>query len=153
MDFLTWLDAWMHRHPLQQPPETHRARYTAEVMARVKALPTAPTPAPARPGQWLAWPRLTLAVATGIAGFVLLGTVVGRPPQQLAQPPPVSESPADALVLAESPSSDDQWLEETLQLLEELDEELPADAASDGSEEEWLEELQLLDEGPLAASS
>lgn len=59
----------------------------------------------------------------------------------------------DALLLAEAPPSDDAWIEQTLTLLEQLEEDLPEGAADDPSGDEWLDELQWLDEHDLAASS
>ena len=54
----------------------------------------------------------------------------------------------DTMMLAEAASTEDLWLEQTLQLLEALDEDDmgPLD-------EEWLEELKWLDELELGASS
>lgn len=59
----------------------------------------------------------------------------------------------DALLLAEAPPSDDAWIEQTLTLLEQLEEDLPEGAADDPSGDEWLDELQWLDEHDLAARS
>ena len=172
MDLTLWLKTWFARHPLNGPTDGDRARYTAEVMARVKALtPPAPAPGPVR--SWLPWPRLALTLATVAAGILLMVSVTRQTDRQLAmevsQEPRVlaaredtagseervDETPAakEALFLAESPPSDDQWLEETLQLLDELDEDALDDTAGNGSDDLWLEELQQLDESELAASS
>lgn len=60
----------------------------------------------------------------------------------------------DALMLlAEAPGQgDEQWLEETMQLLDQLDEDVSSDD-EEGSDDDWLDDLQLLDETDLAASS
>jgi len=59
----------------------------------------------------------------------------------------------DLMTLAESPPSDADWIEQTLQLLEEIDEDAPEETTGDTDEEDWLNELQLLDETELTASS
>lgn len=177
MDFATWFRRWLSRHPLKEPPAASRAGYTAEVMRRVRAL-EAPAPMPARP--WLAWPRLAL-VPLAAAAAVLL--VVGRLRQpsgplggQLAAdaevltalgqpllPDPGSAGDleelaheldlADALVLAEAPPGDEEWFEQTFQLLEELDEEPSESPSGTAVPDEWLDELELLDESEPSTSS
>ena len=137
--------SWLTRHPLKSPTDIDRAQYTAEVMAKIKAqVQPAPAPAPVR--IWLPWPRLAMTLATVAAGILIMMTVTHQASRQLAHPP-------EAVLIAESPAADDQWLEDTLQLLDELDEDVSSETAGDGSEEEWLEELELLDETDLAASS
>lgn len=130
--------SWLTRHPLKGPSGIDRAQYTAEVMDRVKAQASpAPAPAPAR--TWLPWPRLVLTMATVAAGILLMLTVTQPTSRRMLQ-------------LAESPEAEDQWLDDTLQLLDELDES-DADEATGASEEDWLKELEQLDETELAASS
>jgi len=133
--------SWLTRHPLKRPSGIDRAQFTAEVMAKIKAqVQSAPAPAPVR--IWLPWPRLAMTLATVAAGILIMMSVTRLQPGQ-----PVT-------TLAESPAgSEDQWLEETLLLLDELDEDVSSESAGDGSEEEWLEELEWLDETELAASS
>ena len=135
--------SWLSRHPLKGPSDVNRAQYTAEVMAKIKAAES-PAPAPAR--VWLPWPRLSMTLATVAAGILIMMTVTHQASRQLAHPP-------EAVLIAESPAADDQWLEDTLQLLDELDEDVSSETAGDGSEDEWLEELELLDETDLASSS
>lgn len=131
---------WLTRHPLKKPSGIDRAQYTAEVMAKIKAL-DAPAPAPAPARSWLPWPRLAMTLATVATGILIMLSVRH---QAQAPLPQLAESPA---------ASEDQWLEETLLLLDELDEDVSSDTAGDGSEDEWLEELELLDETDLASSS
>ena len=144
MDLTNWLKTWLQRHPLKEPRDADRARYTAEVMARVRRL-AAPDPAPVR--RWLPWPgRTVLALASAAAGLAIAVTV-----SQTVRVPGVPPLPV-AAVLAESPPDADQaWLDETLALLEELDEEPPEDAVQD--DESRLEELEMLDDAELAARS
>lgn len=144
MDLTTWLNQWLHRHPLKELPTEQRSRYTAEVMARVRRL--AP-PASKLVRRWLPWPgRTALTLASAVAGIAIAVAV-----SQTVRAPGRIPTPSVA-VLAESPADEDQaWLEETLQLLDELEEELPEDAAPD--DESWLEELEMLDEAELAARS
>ena len=118
------LFSWLSRHPLKGPSDVNRARYTAEVMAKIKAAES-PAPAPAR--VWLPWPRLAMTLATVAAGILIMLSV--RPQAPTAPLPQFAESPS---------ASEDQWLEETLLLLEELDEDVSSESAGDGSEDEWL---------------
>lgn len=134
MNLLSWLTS----HPLKKPSGIDRAQYTAEVMAKIKAQ-LQPAPAPVR--SWLPWPRLALTLATVATGILIMVSVTRLQPGQ-----PVT-------TLAESPASEDRWVEDTLQLLDELDEDVADDTVGGTSEEEWFEELQLLDETELAASS
>lgn len=177
MDFTAWLRRWLSRHPLKEPPAASRAGYTAEVMRRVSAL-DATSPMPAR--RWLAWPRLALVPLAAAAVTLLVVGRVHQPGGSLAGqitedvelltalgqpllPEPGSAGGleelaqelelADALVLAEAPPSDEEQLEQMLQLLEELDEEPSAGPSDTSVPDEWLDELQLLDENEPGASS
>ncbi len=161
MDFTAWLRTWVARHPLKEPMDTSRTAYTTEVMERVKALAPTPNLAPSQVRNNLVWgwgwPRLAVGLATAAAAvFVVFTMDETRHQRRLARSitdqaeiltaldedalPPDE----DLLLLAETPATDEEWLEQTLQLLEELDEELPADAASEDSEAEWLQELEML---------
>ena len=149
MDFSTWLTHWLTRHPLKEPPSPDRADYTREVMATVRTLDRpVPAPVPARP--WFSWPRPAFAVAAAAAGVALVIATATRSTPQVAREP----SPS-TLTLAESPEGDDQWIEETIQLLDQLDEndDLSQDAPGEVSDEDWLNELEMLDETDLASSS
>lgn len=153
MDFAAWFKTWLARHPLNAPTDLGRSSYTAEVMARVKALAEpAPAPAPAR--SWAAWPRWALTGAVAAAGMAIAFGVA----RSIRRDEPLARDPASTpqiLRLAESSPSDESWVEETLQLLDQLDEDISEDASSDaaGADEEWLDELEMLDERDLAASS
>lgn len=184
MDFSTWLVTWLKRHPLNEPWSLDRDRYTAQVMARVRASAQHPSRAPASIPvfEWFSWPRLAFAgAAVGAAAmFWIVGTVhqsqtqlaraIDRDAQLLTafdEPLPATDrgsvdelaqdlQEADTVMLAESTPSDDQWVEQTIQLLDQLNEE-PPDADTTGSsnqnQEEWLNELQTLDESELAQHS
>ena len=130
--------SWLTRHPLKRPSGIDRAQYTAEVMARVKAQ-TSPAPAPTPVRFWLPWPRLVLTMATVAAGVLLMLTVTHPTSRRMFQ-------------LAESQDAEDQWLDDTLQLLDQLDENA-TDEATGASEDDYLEELKQLDDTELAASS
>ena len=181
MDFSTWIRTWLTRHPLKELMGHDPARYTAEVMEKVKAVGQ-PVPTPSMlVREWFSWPRVGLAVATVAAGLGLMIITSHHAEVQLAEKivqessmlaeldepsfVPVANGDADALaqemetadtvMLAESIPSDEQWLDQTLSLLDQLDEDdaNPADS-SDSSEEEWLNELQLLDDdSELSANS
>ena len=181
MNFATWLRSRLARYPLKEPPAFDRARYTAEVMERVQALGE-PAPALRPSGPWLAWgPRLALAAVAVAVAFVVVGRVRSPGPEQplaeqiaddaqllaaLDEPLPLAPvapddaeelaqelAAMDALLLAEAPPSDDEWIEQTLNLLEQLEEDLPEDASDEPSGDEWLDELQWLDDRDLAAPS
>jgi hypothetical protein len=152
MEFLTWLRSWLTRHPLKEPAETERASYTVEVMTRVRALgsPSVVTPATVPVRRWSWWPRMAMAMATA-AGLVFAVSTVHQTRRRLAQQPQGAAASHPSAVLAESPVSDEEWIEQTLQLLEELEEETAPETAGDGSnDEEWLDELQWLDESELS---
>ena len=182
MDFTAWLKGWLVRHPLKLPEALDRSEYTAQVMVRVRQEAGAAAPASwAR--SWGFWPRLGLALATSAAGvFVVLhqgqqagvrlaqqveqGTaLLAAVEEPLAEPLTAEEPDAlaedlellDTFTLAEAPQSDEAWIQDTVQLLNQLDEDLPEDAdgndATGPSDEYWMQELQSLDESALAASS
>lgn len=145
MEFAAWLQNWLSRHPLKEPQEMDSSRYTAEVMARVKALAPVPARPLASPIFGLGWPRFALAAATAVAGaaFAILTTRQVTPQHQTAQ----------VVELAESTPSDDQWIEETVQLLDQLDEDVPQEAGSEPSDQDLLEELEQLEGKEPSASA
>ena len=148
MDLQRWLIDWLSQHPLQRPPSDDRARYTREVMARVR-LAASPGRAPARWPLWLLWPRLGLTLAAAAAGVLLAAGTLRLTALRQAQAPAPEEG---TYRLAESPDAgEDQWLADTMQLLEQLDEEIEA-AEGEPDDDNALKELQLLDETELAAS-
>jgi hypothetical protein len=193
METLNWLARWLRRHPLKEPAGHDRTRYTAEVMARVRALEE-----PVRsvaPIRWrLSWPRAALTFATACAGVVIaIGlsrragvSATERLVEQAtrdAQVLTAMSSPGaeewwtltalsddsaslddldglaeelqlmDTFRLVQQPPSDEDWLEQTLLLLEQLDEDLPQAELEEPSVEEWWQELDGLDELEGSASS
>ena len=185
MDFADWLSTRLARHPLKAPSDVERRRFTAQVMARVRA-ETSPRRAPsASPLLWGFWPRLGVSLAAAAAVLAVVGRLhlagsnqrlaaqLARESELLAEldepasawtsAPDDVDSLAeeleyrDMLVLAEAPPSGDTWVADTLQLLDQLDEELPDDAATPNdantTEDDWLNELQMLDDSELAARS
>jgi hypothetical protein len=181
MAFLDWLSRWLAHHPIKSPSVSDRAEFTAGVMARVRA---AAKPGNARAASalrlGLPWSRLAVSAALAAAAVAAVGVLQplrpGSPSAALLQEADMlaelDESAAadlsvddveslaeelehqDAVILAEAPEDDAAWLTQTLQMLDQLDQELPEDATSaPGEEEEWLQELQSLDESELAAPS
>jgi hypothetical protein len=162
MDLTRWLTTWLSRHPLKEPTAVDRAQDTAEVMQRVRALAD-PTPEPAAPrGAWL-WVRFGL-VAAGVAAVLdIVGVVQPRRAQLAAvgesveferTPPTEAPQTARPLELAESLPTDETWVDQTLELLDQLDESAPEDDnGSVSTDEDWLKELELLDETDLASRS
>lgn len=169
----TWFRNWFRRHPLKEPAAFDQSRYTAEVMARVRALSLPQTEA-AR--QWVPWPRLALALVTAAVVIIMVGparqvdrklsaevirdvqllSALGEPvgdPLATTQEDGLAEEleAMDTLVLAEASPSDDQWVQQTLKLLDQLNEEVEEDPGA--SDEEWLDELELLDEDEIETTS
>ena len=157
MDFSRWLTTWLKQHPLKESKGVDRAAYTREVISRIQER-HAPTPnlelLPARNSWVLGW-RLLLnpafALAAAVVVVLTVTSAIERSRTQLAQ-----QALHDAARLAESPPSDDQWIQQTMQLLEQLDQDAPSDDAAgsaSNSDEEWLKELETLDEQDLNSSS
>ena len=182
MGFLSWWQGWLTRHPLKSPQRLDRSAYTAQVMARVRQEARSASSA-SGVRSWVFWPRLGLALATAAAGMVvvlhqgqltggrlarqierdtaLLDAVDGplMEPVATGDPEELADELAlvETLTLAEAPQSDEAWIQDTVQLLDQLDEELPANAAGEEttgpSGDDWMQELQTLDESDMAASS
>lgn len=142
MDWLTRLTRWLSRHPVKEPADTEAARFTVDVMARVRALER-PHQAPAPAGSWLPWLRPVLVTAAAAAVIAVAATSVNGPRHPQEQ----------MLVIAEEPAANEQWLDETLELLDAFDEELPEEPADAWSDQDLQEELQLLEEAEQLASS
>lgn len=179
MNFTAWLQGWLTRHPLREPSDGDRARYTAEVMARVRVLQPSAVGQSAWIRRWLAWPRLTLAMAAAAAGVALVvgplhqrrlaqgvvrdAAVLASLGEATAEPLVIEDEESlreemeelDALVVAEASSlSDEQWMMHTLELLQDLGEEASGDAPDAAADsEEWSEQLEFLDEGEWLSAS
>lgn len=164
-DFMAWLTSWLGRHPVQSPPQD--PAYTAEVMARVGD----PVPAPAF--RVVFRPRLSWALATVAACGMALG-VVQRQPSRIAKaverdvevlsalgdvdPLAGAELEQDVVLMdrmmlaqAQGEAQDDVWLEETLELLSEVEEDAVEGSGTE-SADELLEEMEMLDEHDMASS-
>ena len=178
MEFTDWFKRWLRKHPLREPPSFDRVRYTADVMDRIKDLASSYAEQYENRSFVVSWPRFVfggLSVAL-MAVLVVLATAsytsrrlakeVTREAQVLAglgEPVASSESDteeialdiqaADNLVLAEATKSDDQWLQETFQLLDQLGEDPKTGNTNESSDEDWLDELQMLDDNELSSSS
>lgn len=178
MNFDAWFRTWVARHPLKTLRRDDPAQYTAEVMERIRTIPQ-PAPASAVPWHWPAWTPTGLSVATAVVVlFLILGvfkpstvqladhiikesdvlakfdeTTIGEPvveddAEELAQ----ELQHRDTLLLAEATPSDDQWINDNLNLLEQLNQEDPADETGPSStDSDWLEELKQLDESELSS--
>ena len=158
--FDAWLKDWLARHPLRQPPASLERGYATEGMRRVRA---APEPAFA----WR-WPRLAAACA---AVAVLAAVVILRPSGQrlaeqverdaavLASVAPAADPSSDSLedeietvdhlTLAGADLADEDaaWIDETQQLLQELDDDAGAADPADLD----LEDLQWIDDAELGS--
>ena len=148
MNFSRWLTTWLKRHPLKEPDEVDRALYTREVISRIKGR-RAPAVAPSPWWQCLLNPPVALAAAMVVVLAVTSAVERSRTP--LAQ-----RALRDSALLAESPPSDDAWIQQTMQLLDQLDQDAPSDDAAGSaskSDEDWLNELETLDEQDLNSST
>ncbi len=183
MDVASWFRKWLARHPLKTPGGIDRSQYTEEVMAKVRALETPDAASALRwQGAWPQWAFAATAVAAmlllvvGVPGQAPLRLAdrvdVEQDIQWLAavepsgadalienEPEVIADDLAviDAMILADASaaatSSDEQWVDQTLQLLQELDEGNIEDVSGTVEEEELLEELELLDDAAMTASS
>lgn len=183
MVFSAWFKAWIGRHPLRHPVDDDPPRYTAEVMARVRELSRPPAGAPrlgwAR--SWFAAPRLAFAAAAvaAISVVVLIAHPHGsseRLAREVADGSRLLEAVGEAnldvpmsagddavaealeaedemTLLAAATPSDDRWIEQTVQLLQQIDEETPAGSSGDAAGDAWLDELELLDQLELSTES
>jgi len=171
--FLSWLTGWISKNPLRNPPQTSKASYTDEVMRKIQAQ-DAPAPLVVR---WIPAPRLawsTGMVAASLVVWFMIGTpfAPGISPEgiqqelavliELDEPVdlPISElrlqiAEVDNWVFAEaeimSQQEDEIWIEESLELFNEFEEDSLGDT-DDESLDDLLEELWLLDESELASS-
>lgn len=186
MRFETWLQSWLSRHPLKEPPAKSPSAYTAEVMSRVKSktAPAGSSRARLAVPLW-EWPRLRVVLATACAGVVIavgisryratqLAQSLIRQSEQLAElAGPEQEAlieaddvktiasdweEMDRLMLAESdrPSTTDdaKWIDELSRVLNQLDEDVSGDdASSDVDQDQWLDELEMLEQTGNTASS
>ena len=148
MNFEGWFQAWLKRHPLKAPQEPVRSRYTAEVMSRIRM--SSPQSSEARWAAivqpWLSWPRLAVAGAALAAGLVFVVSTnrpVPSAPQLAEQVNSLAEEvdTMEQLILAASTPIDAEWIEHTVQLLDQFDEDVP---------ENLLDELELLDQANVS---
>jgi len=154
-DFRIWLAQWVARHPVRTPGQAPDASYAEDVMRRVKAA-SVPQERPAAAWWLRPWPAIA-------------GLVAERQPVRVAEradqdlrvldalgvapdaPEDVTEEELrglDQLVLAEAQRDADEeaWIEQTLQVLDGLEEEPEA-------LHELQEELELLDELEMTAGA
>ncbi len=165
---------------VQLPNKYDAAQYTMQVMAKVRAIGQAGERVVSR-WSWVNLSRLGLATAAVAVGFLIVLTRgpredAGRLAESIFHEAQVVEqldetaqmvSAAndvdaltqemqllDTMMLAEAPPSDEQWIEQTIQLLDSVDDGTSAEqSAEPASEDEWLNELQMLDELEPAARS
>jgi len=175
-EFLTWLNGWLARHPVRRPADEPQAAYTVQVMERVRLS------RPRQAAGWRLWAQPLLAfggmAAAAAVGFTMLtGTPrrlaerVDRDIEVLAQVDAEAvagllETSLDGvaqelqllnqmrLAELEEVVDEEAWLEETLELLNDVE---GVDAASglsgeDASIEELLQELEQLDATASASS-
>ena len=180
--FRAWL--WRHplNAPATLSEPQYTTEVMARVR-RLASTPSASTAAVTQPLVW-GWPRLVLSAMSVAAGVVLtVGLVrhsreqtasgvaqdteflaqLGKQPESLLADDPdnlageleaVDETTIETMTLAESTPDDEAWLEQTLQVLDQMDQDAvpQADTSERSSEDDWIDELQLLDESELASN-
>ncbi len=165
MNTYEWLEGvrrWLRKHPLKEPPVA--SSYTEEVMRRLRPLAF---PAPAI--GWWARSRAVMALTAAVAGMMALAIVPHTPrflANQLAREwdlleqaggeMPLDEthldeelSMTDTFMLAESgpESTDDAWMTQTLELLDEAGGDVGASGTPTDKEFEdlqWMESLEAI---------
>ena len=131
--FREWLTGWLAKHPLRKP-DTASPGYTTHVMAHIRSVSKSKRPAILEAFTnltgWMSQPVPALALSTAVVLMVSLTLM--RPHRQLRVVAEVDE--------------DVRWIEETLDLLQDVD-EAPEDSTDDSqaAEDVW-QELQELDE-------
>lgn len=145
MDFSRWLTAWLRRHPLKAPSDMGPA-YTREVISKL-GRETQRTASPVR--WWSIFSSPAYAMVSLAAIALIVTALIQRPSAQTAR-----QATRQTAVLAESTESGDAWIQQTMQLLDQLEQDSASnDAATTQSDEEWLNELETLDEADLNSSS
>ena len=100
-------------------------------------------PAPRLVRRWWAGLAQLSAGMVAAAVAVVVSLSLAQRPQPLARTPSSAVAPVR---LAQSSGSDESWLEETMQLLDALNEEPPAETGgADVSDDDWLRELDTLE--------
>lgn len=174
MSFSTWLSGWLSKHPVKTPP-VDAQDYTRQVMARIQEAPAQrpafslaaflPQLAVGALAAALAMALLRPSVQPGVSGLVaqagLLAALDDAFPLEALDADDIGGlmEASDAIQLwtfAEDAAadSDQEWLEQTLGLLEQFDDPTSADASVDGGaaeDDDWLQELQMLDAVDLTA--
>ena len=153
MEFMSWLHGWLARHPMKTPTQEEQRRSTASVMERVRTMGPHQHDVSARVGWSWAWPRLAIALAA-IVIVVSVSRVSQPVRRQLAQQPhQAAPARPDAQSAAPQTMTDDEWVDQTLKLLEQLDEEVAPSTSTESEDEPWLKELDLLDERDVSNAS
>ena len=153
MEFMSWLHHWLARHPMKTPTQEEQRRSTASVMERVRVIGPHQHDVPAQARWSWAWPRFAIAVATIalVVGIVRVSQPLRR---QLAQQPhQAAPTRPETKSAVPQTMTDDEWVDQTLKLLDQLDEEVVPDASTESEDEPWLKELELLDERDLSNAS
>lgn len=175
-EFLGWLTDWLSRHPVRPPAETTPSDYADQVMRRVKTAGIVPAAAWRPQPQWfVAFGTVAAAIAVGFVVLTnspeRLSASLERDIEVLAE---VDEEAIGSLLTSsvdgiaqelqllnqmrlaelEEVVDEEAWLEETMELLNDVE---GIDAASgpsgdDQSLEELLQELEQLDATESASS-
>lgn len=182
MDVTMWVHHWLNRHSVKLPPMHDAAAFTQEVMQRVRTVAQSREAASASAWRWNWWPQMGLALAAASVALVVLRPIASTDRivkrilhddallstlDDASAPAIETDSPEalaanlqmwDYLQLAQSPtSSDEAWIEQTLQVLDAVDESVskndsPESTPDSSTDDPWLEELDWL-ERQLSVSS
>lgn len=81
LDWQEWLDHWLKKHPLREPPASLRRGYTDQVMARIRAESPANQPMVFR----FLEPRPSLAWGGALAAVLAIVVLVSSPERSLQE--------------------------------------------------------------------
>ncbi|MBI3317830.1 MAG: hypothetical protein HYZ90_01600 [Candidatus Omnitrophica bacterium] len=149
-----WVENWFSRHPVKEPPALLERAYPEEVMEKIRAAQTDPSPL------WRRAFKPSFALGTALAGMGILFLWANLGPHweeaAFIREADLKEEARelDRLTLAQAAAAHAQEdLEETVDLLEAVE----SDGSVRGEEnplsgEEWLQELRELDEMEIASS-
>lgn len=170
---------WLAKRSVKLPAEHDHKQFTETVMARVTS---EAAPHPLRQRSWWSYhlpAQLGLAVASAAVMVLIVGRAERAPDSRLARNvereiqllaalnEPAALEPEglyedglaeetrdlDTFALVEAQSADDQWVDQTLQLLDQLDQDPPQDESSSPTNDDWIKELDQMDEHDLNSTS
>ena len=149
MSLPSWFSQWLMRHPVKTLPEDDQRELTSRVMARLNESSEPAASPQSMLTTWWTTSRLMVATVSAMAVVTLVIGVV-----RYTYVPKFARTNG-TLVLAKAKSDDAAWVNETLQLLDQLDQDstIQDPSGETSNDEEWMKELELLEtSGPSKSS-